>query len=299
MEAEGEAGSASFAENIAMPFTLPVEGAQITSEGTLNTYTIGYFVGEGSFGAVYNCSDVWGNELVAKILKPNGQDNTLVLQRARSERDAMVHVRHPNIVHVHDTFVYQGAFYIISERCQLTLLDMFQNPNLNMRLWFMPIARCLLQAVHFAHVQNLVHCDIHPGNIFTRLIRDEMRGKETATTFKLGDFGLARTSDAVDPCGTFLDSIRPPEAISPHEFGPADSRVDIYHLGLVLLQVYLGETLTFTRDEILAGKPRELALGLPAPISFALEKMLRRRVMYRTATALEAWRDLNSPVDAS
>jgi hypothetical protein len=91
----------------------------------------------------------------------------------------------------------------------------------------------------------------------------------------------------------FLDEIRPPEAINPPEFGPLDHRVDIYHVALLLLQIIVGRR-SFTREEILAGAPRELALSVEPPYSFALEKALRRHVLYRTETALELWRDLNS-----
>jgi hypothetical protein len=38
-----------------------------------------------------------------------------------------------------------------------------------------------------------------------------------------------------------------------------------------------------------------MAQELPAPYNFALEKALRRHVMFRTETAMELWRDLNSP----
>ena len=74
-----------------------------------------------------------------------------------------------------------------------------------------------------------------------------------------------------------------------------DMRLDIYHCGLLFLQLLHGSEMTFTHDEIIAGKPRELALQLPAPYNFALEKALRRHVPARTANAMELWRDLNSP----
>jgi hypothetical protein len=74
-----------------------------------------------------------------------------------------------------------------------------------------------------------------------------------------------------------------------------DKRIDIYHCGLLLLHLLNGAELRFTADEILAGKPRELALQLPPPYNFALEKALRRHVAARTASAMELWRDLNSP----
>src|SRR6185312_979551 len=79
------------------------------------------------------------------------------------------------------------------------------------------------------------------------------------------------------------------------EFGPMDHRIDIYHCGLLFLHLLNGQELRFTNEEILAGRPRELALQLPPPYNFALEKALRRHVAFRTENAMELWRDLNSP----
>jgi len=87
----------------------------------------------------------------------------------------------------------------------------------------------------------------------------------------------------------------PPEVLDPLEFGPLDHRIDIYHCGLLLLHLLHGSELRFSPEEIRSGKPRELALQLPVPFSFALEKALRRHAQYRTASAMELWRDLCSP----
>jgi len=275
-------------------FQFPKAGLSITSEVTGNTYVIGNVIGEGGFGVVFECEDVWRNKLVAKILKPRPQDKDSD-ESAVDELNKLLHVRHPNITHVFDAFKCEDVCYIISERCNRTLSDMMFEPNFDGKVWCLPLARCLLQAVHFAHVQRLIHCDIHAGNVLMRFIPDELLPeKHNAITFKLGDFGLAKAFGALDANGTFLDSIRPPEAINVEEYGPIDHRVDIYHVGLLLLQLQLGKPISFTREEILGGAPRELALKLDAPYSFALEKALRRHVIYRTASALELWRDLNS-----
>ena len=90
----------------------------------------------------------------------------------------------------------------------------------------------------------------------------------------------------------------PPEVLNPSEFGAPDHRVDIYHSGLLLLQLEHSKELQFTQQEILEGKPRQMALELRAPFNFALEKALRRHVSERTETARELWRDLNSPAQA-
>ncbi|MCB0392890.1 MAG: hypothetical protein KDD58_16510, partial [Bdellovibrionales bacterium] len=68
-----------------------------------------------------------------------------------------------------------------------------------------------------------------------------------------------------------------------------------YHVGLLLLQLAYSRRIEFTHEETLAGKPRELALQLSEPYNFALEKALRRHVAFRTASAMELWRDLNAP----
>jgi hypothetical protein len=99
----------------------------------------------------------------------------------------------------------------------------------------------------------------------------------------------------MDINNTFIaEWMRPPEAINCQEFGPLDHRIDIYHCGLLMLQVLTGKELSLTREEILAGAPRDLAIKMPQPFNFALEKALRRHVPYRTASAMELWRDLNT-----
>jgi serine/threonine protein kinase len=115
-----------------------------------------------------------------------------------------------------------------------------------------------------------------------------------AIQFKLGDLGVAKLFSEIDATNTRALWMLPPEVLEPSEFGPVDYRIDIYHCGLLFLHLASGKELHFTPEEIKTGRPRELALQLPAPFNFALEKALRRHVAYRTATAMELWRDLNS-----
>jgi serine/threonine protein kinase len=273
--------------------TLPVAGTAITSQVTGNTYLFEHKLGEGNFGVVFACTDVWDNQLVAKILKPRESSTDELQSHAREELLKLLLVRHPNVTHIYDAFECNGAYYLISERCDQTLSDLMSADWFDGRSWIQAIARCLLQAAHFVHVQQLVHCDIHAGNVMARFIPDEMPSKDKVVTFKLGDFGLAKSKDALDANGVFLNAIRPPEAIRHDEFGPLDHKADIYQIGLLLLQLLIGPR-QFTEDDRLAGIPRELALECEPPYSFALEKALRCHALYRTASALELWRDLRS-----
>jgi serine/threonine protein kinase len=161
----------------------------------------------------------------------------------------------------------------------------------------MAIARGLLQAVHFLHINNYAHQDIHTGNIFATFIKDELNpDNQQVLQFKLGDLGISRLLDEMDAQNTMAQWMLPPEVLNGSEFGVIDHRLDIYHIGLLFLQLALSREIKFSELVILEGKPRELALELPSPFNFAIEKALRRHVDYRTASAMEFWRDLHTPI---
>ena len=272
----------------------PSFGETITSSSTGNTYTIGQQIGEGNFSIVYACSDVWNNELAVKVLKPIGTYEK-VKEKAEGEFFRLIELRHPNITFVYDAFEFRDTFYIVTEKCFAPISKILDLPNLNGMSWFMPIARQLLQAVHYLHLNKYVHQDIHEDNVFSTFIKDEMVPQKDVIQFKLGDLGVAKFLDDIDGTNTRAQWLLPPEVLDPREFGPTDTRIDIYHLGLLFLQLAHSRRLRFTPEEILSGKPREMALQLLFPYNTALEKTLRRHVAYRTESAMELWRDLNAP----
>lgn len=276
-------------------FVPPTIGELITSEATSNTYRIGELIGEGNFGYVYDCQDTWENELAVKILKPHGSYEQ-IRNNAMLEFEKLRLLRHPNITYVYDAFEYRDTFYIVFEKCWQSINQFAQGDEFKGDVWLRTMARHVLQAVHFIHCNGFVHQDIHGGNVFVSVTRDEMKPDEALFAFMVGDLGIAKLAEHIDAQNTILaEWMRAPESIDPGEFGPMDHRMDMYHCGLLFLQVLLGTPLTFSHDDVLAGKPREVALKLQSPYRFALEKALRRHVDYRTASALEFWRDLNTP----
>lgn len=172
--------------------TQPTNGEILTSLATSNSYTIGPKIGEGNFGVVYSCKDVWENELALKVLKPIGTYEK-VKNAAEAEFIKLLQLRHPYITFVHDAFEYRDTFYIITERCHSPLTDLFKLEKFNGQIWLMAIARCLLQAVHFLHINNYAHQDIHPGNVFATFIKNELvPSSPEALQFRLGDLGIAK-----------------------------------------------------------------------------------------------------------
>ncbi|MCU0666902.1 MAG: protein kinase [Candidatus Omnitrophica bacterium] len=273
----------------------PTVGEVITSMLTGNSYTMGEKIGEGNFGVVYACKDIWENDLAAKVLKPNDTYEK-VKASATEEFIKLMQLRNPHITFVYDAFEFRDTFYIITERCYCSVKQLFLMQDFNGQTWLMPIARSLLQAIHYLHISNYVHQDIHSANVFTALVKDEMLPQDNKILqFKLGDLGVAKLFHEIDAKNTRAQWMLPPEVLNPTEYGPIDHHIDIYHAGLLFLELACSKELRFTSEEIVNGKPREMALALPVPYSFALEKALRRHVAYRTANAMELWRDLHTP----
>jgi serine/threonine protein kinase len=277
---------------------LPTPGESITSLLTGSTYQIGEPIGQGNFGIVYACVDDWNNQLAAKVLKPTKPPQEMQAA-ALAETKRLFELRHPQITHFYDAFEYRGICYIITEQCAFSLAELLATDWFQGPIWTMAIARSLLQAVQFLHLNGYAHQDIHAANVFALQARNELNPADTsATQFRLGDLGVAKLFSEIRPENTRAKWMLPPEVLEQSEFGPTDQRVDIYHCGLLLLQLEHSKELRFTKEEIIEGKPRQMALELRAPFNFAIEKALRRHVSKRTETAREFWRDLNSPAQA-
>jgi serine/threonine protein kinase len=277
---------------VAKCFRPPQPGAVITFRD--KQYTVGPLIGEGGFGQVFQCTDDWHNSLVAKVIVPKGRTYEQVRDCWLRELRNLVELRHPNITFVYDAFECDDTFYIIVEQCSQTMTSLIQWPKLKPELWIMPIAKCILQAIHFIHSRGYIHKDIHPGNVFTHYVFDEMIGaKQSAVVFQLGDLGISRLLPEMDVFNTLLAQwMLPPEALAPNDFGALSTQVDVYHFGLLLLSLLQKKIPSFSQDEILEGKPRVEAEELNHKFSPAIAKALRRHVLQRTQTALEFWYDL-------
>jgi len=274
-------------------FNPPAPGTIVHSER--NAYRIGAPLGQGAFGMVYECQDVWDNALVAKVLTPTGTYEE-VRRKWLDESQKLVNFRHPHITFVYDVFEHDNTFYIVMERCSGTLEDLWQTPGFQGENWVMPVARCVLQAVQFIHDWGYVHKDLHARNILRALIHDEVSPeKPPILTFKVADVGISRVESEIDHFHTALAQwMLPPEFLWPQEFGSVGKGTDLYHVGLLLLTLVLGYTPSFTLEHLLAGEPRNVAERLKSPFAPAIAHALRRHVVQRPASARELWCELKA-----
>lgn len=147
-------------------------------------------------------------------------------------------LQHPNIVGVYDTGSLDGRSYLVMEYVQghsvRELLDsMGRLPEAEAIRYGQQIAA----ALHFAHQQGVVHCDVKPENI---LINEQ-------GVAKVADFGVAdqvtRTltpDQAREVLGTI--AYLAPEVL---QGTPATPASDIYSLGLTVFEMVTGQ-LPFT-----------------------------------------------------
>ena len=187
-------------------FTPPAVGTSIGVNGKY--YVIGEAIGNGHFGQVFSCTDDWGNQLVAKVLLPQDRTYAQVEQSWMRELNNLLALRHPNVTFVHDAFECDETFYLVLERCHSDLHDLINLPNRAPDFWIPPIARCVLRGIHFIHSNGYVHKDLHPGNVFTSFVADELnRENQSALVFKVGDLEISRLLPEVDVFNTILASM--------------------------------------------------------------------------------------------
>lgn len=303
MSGNGDTKQPSSPNQLLLPtFTLPPQGQKIIGPRG-EEYTIGDLLGEGAFGVVYECVDSWGNHLAAKIIRPRNLSYSEIKQSAQAEFEKLHALRNPFITHVFDAFEFKHTFYIVTERCSSPLQSLISIPNYDGSVWLKPIARSVLQAVHYIHDAGFVHQDIHLGNVFYSFVADELvASAPKVLKFKVGDLGITKLISEMNPETSILARwMLAPEFLRPEEFGKMDHRMDIYHCGLLFLQVLLGRQLKFSEDEIIEGQPRQLAEQMTSPFATPIAKALRRHVEYRTQSALQLWGEIIAadPSDSS
>jgi serine/threonine protein kinase len=267
---------------------LPQIGQLIISPQTGTSFTVQFKAGEGFFSVVFKAVDDWDNDVAIKVLRPQGTIEE-DLAAASGELDRLLTLRHDKITHVKDAFAFDGMFCIVTEYCGITVGEAIDGNNGGLPL-VRGIGRCVLEALQHIHNHKMVYLDLHVDNVFIHWGRNEFdRSALPGPSYKVGDVGITKPEVALSPQVTMAQWMLPPEVLNP-AYGQPGRTIDIYHCGLLLLQAALGQRLKFSKEEILAGAPRDLALTLPEPYRTPIEMALRRRVAYRTQTAREMWK---------
>lgn len=206
---------------------------------TLGRYQILEQVGAGGMGVVYRARDErLDRDVALKVLNPGALSGEESRKRFRREALALAKLNHPNIGSIFDFDSEDGTDFLV--------MEFVSGPTLAARLasGSLPekqaatIGMQIASALEEAHEHGLIHRDLKPGNVM-------LTAKGTA---KVLDFGLAKllaptgddeaTRDLTETRGTV--GTLPYMAPEQLRGEPADPRVDIYALGLILYELVTG-----------------------------------------------------------
>jgi serine/threonine protein kinase len=224
---------------------------------SLGPYRIESLLGEGGMGRVYCALDTRLQRQVAlKVLKDSLNASPDAKQRFLREARAMAAIHHDNVVMIFDVGEQDGTLYLATELLQgATLEQLLERDEPFSPRQVVRLARDIANGLHAAHQKGLIHRDVKPGNIW--LEPSTQRGK-------LLDFGLAMPSGPIDPLGKPGAVAGTPQYLSPEQAQdePADTRSDLYSLGVVMFQL-LAKRLPFPDEDLLRLLIR--IIGDPAP----------------------------------
>jgi serine/threonine-protein kinase len=236
-------------------------------------------------GVVYLAEHVaLEKEVALKVLHAEAARDPTLAAQFLVEARAACRARHPGIVDVTDFgSLADGRTYLVMERIVwptlAALLTRTLGPLPLSRA--LAIARNVAEALAAAAAHGVVHRDLTPTNIF---VADDDRTK-------IADFGLARI-EGHDPA-----SQQSPGALggtagymSPEQWlgERADTRSDIYSLGVVLFRTITGQMPFPTRDplELLdqqMSAPVPMAHGEHGPVPPQVQQLLERAMAARQA----------------
>ncbi|MCL1912967.1 MAG: Stk1 family PASTA domain-containing Ser/Thr kinase [Eubacteriaceae bacterium] len=262
-------------------------------------YEIIELIGQGGMAMVYKAKDIRLNRFVAiKVLKSEFMDNEQFLKKFMREAQSDAKLTHPNIVNVYDIGSDAGLYFIVMEFIDGKTLK--GHIKAKRKLSSQETAELCLpiaQALHHAHLNNIIHRDIKPHNILLT----------SAIVPKVADFGIARaiTSSTITATEEALGSVH---YISPEQArgGFLDARSDLYSLGIMMFEMLLGY-LPYDADTPVAvalkhvqnkvPDPSSLDDTIPKNISQVVINLTRRKADDRYQSATELISDLRKLIE--
>lgn len=196
-------------------------------------YQVRSRIARGGMATVYLATDLRLDRRVAiKVMHGHLADDTQYKARFIQEARSAARLAHPNVVNVYDQGQDAETAYLVMEYLPgITLRDLLQEHHILTTDQTMDIMEAILSGLAAAHRNGIVHRDLKPENV---LLADDGR-------IKIGDFGLARAATANTATGNALlgtIAYLSPELVTR---GVADTRSDIYSVGIMLYEMLAGE----------------------------------------------------------
>jgi serine/threonine protein kinase len=263
----------------------------LTGKRLSGQYILNERIGSGGMSDVYKAWDTARSIFMAvKVLHSDLSRHPQTLKMFESEAAFLKENGHPNIARMYEFKKDQGYYYLVLEWIDGESLDQILKKQ-KKPFSLDQVSNILLSiasALNYLHVNDVLHCDVKPGNILINLFDKAF----------LVDLGVARLSRSGSVGGTI--PYMAPELISK---GIASPQSDIYALGITVFELLSGGVLPFRGDskyskgstskEKIAWEHlnlpqpsiRNFNAELPSQIEIILKKALSKDPRHRFATA--------------
>lgn len=246
-------------------------------------------IGEGGMGKVYEAYDrVLKRKVAIKRVRPELVRSAYVREQFLAEARMVALLRHPCIVEIYTVIESESSLYLVFEYVDGQTLE--TRLDIDGRIPFSEAKRIfdyVCRGLHYAHSQDIIHCDLKPGNIMI---------KEDGTA-KVMDFGVAkRAMDGNTGARTVAGT---PAYMAPEQQkGFMRKQSDVYSLALCLYEALVGQVPWSVKGFDIATKrvypPSRLAPGIPKEVDKLLEDALREDPRERIQSIDEFWSRLNA-----
>ncbi|XP_059961985.1 serine/threonine-protein kinase 36 isoform X1 [Mesoplodon densirostris] len=196
----------------------------------MEKYHVLEMIGEGCFGRVYKGRRKYSAQVVALKFIPKLGHSEKELRNLQREIEIMRGLRHPNIVHMLDSFETDKEVVVVTDYAEGELFQILEDDGKLPEEQVQAIAAQLVSALYYLHSHRILHRDMKPQNILLA----------KGGGIKLCDFGFAR---AMSTNTMVLTSIKgTPLYMSPElvEERPYDHTVDLWSVGCILYELAVG-----------------------------------------------------------
>lgn len=246
-------------------------------------------IGEGGMGQVYEAYDkVLKRKVAIKRVRPELVRSSYIREQFLSEARTLALLRHPDIVEVYTVIESENSLYLVFEYVDGQTLE--TRLDIDGRILFSQakeIFKYVCQGLAYAHSQDIIHCDLKPGNI---MILENNRAK-------VMDFGVARK--AVDTQTGARTVAGTPAYMAPEQQkGYMRKQSDVYSLALCFYEALVGQVPWTVKGFDIANKkivpPSKLAPFIPPAVDALIENALKEDPNERTQSVTEFWNQLEA-----